>query len=209
MDLQQIMLACEELHNADSKSSFIEHCINTVEKALSGIQFCKEIPDPDQASGHLIYGLCDDAHEMDKICIGLGREDELVVCSCAEQKHHSEEHRLILQMILPHLELAWKNWRQTRLLNRELELLRNANEATERLDAEDIRRQAAFDALTERQHDIAELIASGKDNQQISDELGIATSTVKKHLQKVFQTLEIKHRTQLASLWHKTRSGTK
>jgi DNA-binding NarL/FixJ family response regulator len=63
-----------------------------------------------------------------------------------------------------------------------------------------------LNALTPRQRDVVELLASGKDNQQIADELQISVLTVKKHLQAVFQSLEVQHRTELAAKWHQAHS---
>jgi DNA-binding NarL/FixJ family response regulator len=63
-----------------------------------------------------------------------------------------------------------------------------------------------IDALTQRQRDVVELVAEGRDNQQIADEMQISILTVKKHLQTVFRTLNASHRTQLAATWHRAHS---
>lgn len=65
-----------------------------------------------------------------------------------------------------------------------------------------------IDVLTPRQCDVVELVALGKDNQQIADDLKISILTVKKHLQMVFQSLEVQHRTELAAKWHHAHSVT-
>ena len=60
--------------------------------------------------------------------------------------------------------------------------------------------------LTPRQRDVVEQVAAGNDNQQIADELKISVLTVKKHLQAVFQSLDVHHRTELAAKWHQAHS---
>lgn len=54
------------------------------------------------------------------------------------------------------------------------------------------------DALTERERDVLTLIAHGKTNQQIADELFIGIKTVKTHVSNIFQKLGVEDRTQAA-----------
>ena len=55
-------------------------------------------------------------------------------------------------------------------------------------------------ALTEREREVLQLVASGLANKQIARRLGISEKTVKGHLTQVFQTLGVTDRTQ-AALW--------
>lgn len=50
--------------------------------------------------------------------------------------------------------------------------------------------------LTERETDVLRLLASGKSNQEISDELFVGTETVKTHVRSVLLKLGVRNRTQ-------------
>lgn len=54
------------------------------------------------------------------------------------------------------------------------------------------------DALTEREREVLALIAQGKSNQDIADELFIGIKTVKTHVSNIFQKLQVDDRTQAA-----------
>ncbi len=54
------------------------------------------------------------------------------------------------------------------------------------------------DELTEREHEILLLIAEGKSNQEIADDLFIALKTVKTHVSNILSKLEVSDRTQAA-----------
>ncbi|MDR0350415.1 MAG: LuxR C-terminal-related transcriptional regulator [Coriobacteriales bacterium] len=56
-----------------------------------------------------------------------------------------------------------------------------------------------FDALTPRECEVVELIVQGKTNREIADELVISVDTVKNHLRRIFQKLDLKSRSQLAA----------
>jgi len=51
-----------------------------------------------------------------------------------------------------------------------------------------------IDLLTNRQREIFNLIAEGKSNKEISDELFIELSTLKTHINNIYKTLEIVNR---------------
>jgi DNA-binding NarL/FixJ family response regulator len=57
-----------------------------------------------------------------------------------------------------------------------------------------------LDRLTERQRDVAELVAQGLSNEEIADRLFLSPATVKSHLTAVMRRLEVRTRTQLAIL---------
>lgn len=61
----------------------------------------------------------------------------------------------------------------------------------------------SLNALPARQQEVVEQVAEGMDNQQIADDLNISKRTVQKHLENIFRTLEVHHRTELAAKWHK------
>ena len=52
--------------------------------------------------------------------------------------------------------------------------------------------------LTPRELDVARLVAMGATNQEIAEKLFISTSTVKTHINSIFNRLNLKNRTQLA-----------
>lgn len=56
----------------------------------------------------------------------------------------------------------------------------------------------ALDALgiSERELEVLELVAEGKSNQQVADQLFISVNTVKTHLSRVYEKLDVKRRTQ-------------
>lgn len=57
-----------------------------------------------------------------------------------------------------------------------------------------------FNELTKREYEIALLVGEGKSNKEISSKLFITEGTVKNHITKILDKLEIRDRTQLAVL---------
>jgi DNA-binding CsgD family transcriptional regulator len=62
------------------------------------------------------------------------------------------------------------------------------------------RRRDRYDTLTNREHDIARLVADGASQKQIARSLGISPSTVNNHLTRIYRKLEIEDKTQLTRL---------
>ena len=60
-----------------------------------------------------------------------------------------------------------------------------------------------FKELTKREYEIALLVGKGKSNKEISSKLFITEGTVKNHITKILDKLEIRDRTQLAVLINK------
>jgi DNA-binding NarL/FixJ family response regulator len=56
--------------------------------------------------------------------------------------------------------------------------------------------------LTAREREIVELVAQGKANRQIADELYISEKTVSRHLANIYIKLEVGSRTAAAAWWH-------
>jgi len=50
--------------------------------------------------------------------------------------------------------------------------------------------------LSERELEVLKLVALGKSNKQIADELVLATGTVKRHLNNIFGKLNVQNRTE-------------
>jgi DNA-binding NarL/FixJ family response regulator len=57
-----------------------------------------------------------------------------------------------------------------------------------------------LDRLTERQRDVAELVAQGLSNEEIASRLFLSPATIKSHLTAVMRRLDVRTRTQLAIL---------
>jgi DNA-binding NarL/FixJ family response regulator len=62
-------------------------------------------------------------------------------------------------------------------------------------------RQEELTKLTPRQEEILEMVAEGLSNAEIARRLWLSESTVRQHLHKVYQTLEVKNRNQAAGLF--------
>jgi DNA-binding CsgD family transcriptional regulator len=140
---------------------------------------------------------------QNQLWVGIPDGNQLLNCIYSQGSQYTENEMTMLHMIQPHLQAAWKNWRQTRLLKHELNLLKGSIFQSEEEEAMAARIRKTIDALTERQRDMVELVAAGRDNQQMADEFKISVLTVKKHLQMVFKSLEVQHRTELAAQWRK------
>ena len=59
--------------------------------------------------------------------------------------------------------------------------------------------------ITERERDIMGLVARGMDNKEIAAELFLAEGTVRNHISRILEKLELKDRTQLAVFTVKNR----
>lgn len=66
------------------------------------------------------------------------------------------------------------------------------------IDREKDARRTVIEELTPREMEVAMLVARGKSNREICDELFLTEGTVKNHLSKILGKLELRDRTQLA-----------
>jgi len=62
-----------------------------------------------------------------------------------------------------------------------------------------------FDLLSQREREIARLVASGWSNKEIARELMISPCTVSSHLRQTFAKLGLNRRTELCMLWHRAQ----
>jgi len=60
--------------------------------------------------------------------------------------------------------------------------------------------QRSFDELTERERDVMRLVAEGRPNKLIADELSISVRTVEVHRARVFEKMEVRSAVELAIL---------
>lgn len=104
--------------------------------------------------------------------------------------------------------------RQLRTMARQLrgQSSSNASRADESADLPSVaasRRRGSPTALTPRQRDIARLVADGRTNRQIAQELVITVGTVANHVAQILGRLGLENRVQLAAwalmhreVWH-------
>jgi two-component system nitrate/nitrite response regulator NarL len=61
--------------------------------------------------------------------------------------------------------------------------------------------EAAVTALTDRERQVVRLVSEGLSNKEIGRRLKITDGTIKAHLHKIFQKLQISNRTVLAAVY--------
>lgn len=137
--------------------------------------------------------------------IALFAGNEFLNCIYARETPYSNNELAMMQMIKPHLEIAWSHWKQARSLKMELEWLKHPLIETDENALANQQIRMAIDALPRRQREVIERVAEGYDNQQIAESMGISIRTVHKHLENIFRALDIHHRTKLAAKWHQCR----
>jgi DNA-binding NarL/FixJ family response regulator len=81
-----------------------------------------------------------------------------------------------------------------------------ANQLLRRLVRADQAGPAAIH-LTAREHDVLRLVAAGRSNVEIADELFISVNTVKFHLRSIFRQLGIANRVQAAQRYAELTNG--
>jgi DNA-binding CsgD family transcriptional regulator len=103
----------------------------------------------------------------------------------------TESERLLLDALRPHLVIAHQNAvRYTRVLSR------CAGDESFAADSD-----TALDRLTDRQRDVLCALARGSTNCQVAMELDISVRTVKKHLEHIFEQLEVQTRIGAARIY--------
>lgn len=130
-------------------------------------------------------------------------ENEFITTFYSREKPYSNHELGMLQLISPHIYSAWINWKKINALKDQLHGLHSSYDD---IDSDSLRQRVqVMYALPERQRAVTELVAAGFDNQMIADELKISIRTVHKHLENIFRTLDIHHRTELAARWHEVQ----
>lgn len=59
-----------------------------------------------------------------------------------------------------------------------------------------------FDVLTDREMEVATLVAAGFKNDQIADSLFISTATVKDHVHSILRKTDLASRSEVAAAWY-------
>lgn len=115
----------------------------------------------------------------------------------------SENEKTIMDLLRPQLKIALRNWTCIRELERDRRTLGHKPVYGEPFAIPVSDSQCVLDCLTLRQRAIAEQVARGLKNREIAKELHISPKTVGKHLENIFETLDIHHRAALAAMWRK------
>jgi len=123
----------------------------------------------------------------------LRRHRSFILFRGTEEGDFSERDRAVLEILRPHL---YRLEAHAALRRRLSEALR-----TREGDSE----FSAYAELTPREREIVELVAEGKTNAQIAAQLWVAPSTVKKHLEHVYEKLGVGRRTAAATLLRSAR----
>ncbi len=71
------------------------------------------------------------------------------------------------------------------------------------VDSNGIEVNQGYSKLTQRQQEVLDLMALGKSNKEIADELGLTTGTVKMHSSRIFKTLNVQNRTEAVAKYAK------
>ena len=143
---------------------------------------------------------------QNQLWFGYRDNNEFMNVIYLRESEYTDTELSMARLIQPHVETAWNNWKRVRAFKQELDLLKGSIFQSEEQETAAAAIRNRIESLTARQQDVVELVAAGKDNQRIADELHISVGTVKKHLQMIFKALDVQHRTQLAAKWHQGHS---
>lgn len=123
----------------------------------------------------------------------FGRHRSFILFQAQAEGDFCERDRAVLERLRPHL---YRLEAQAALRRRLAEELRTRTGVEE---------SNACAELTPREREIVELVAEGKTNAQIATQLWVAPSTVKKHLEHVYEKLGVRGRTAAAALARASR----
>lgn len=116
-----------------------------------------------------------------------GRLRSFILHRGKEDRDFSERDRGVLDALRPHLAR----------LEAEAALRRRLSEVLRTQDGSPV--PGPYARLTAREREIVELVAQGRTNAEIASELWVAPSTVKKHLENVYEKLGVGRRMAAAS----------
>ena len=114
----------------------------------------------------------------------------------------SEEHKIVSGLKHGADDYVVKPFILPNLLARIEAVLRRSKWQGELSAKKDVNREIKekVETLTEREREVLALVAKGKSNQQIADQLFVRDVTVKTHLNTIFKKLKVKSRTQAVLL---------
>ena len=129
-------------------------------------------------------------HQM---AVGLRVSPELLIGIAVNRNRpdFSERDRAVLGLARPHLVQAFQ------IAAMQARLLQRAEAAERALWTAPVQRLAS---LTRREREVLVLVAEGKTNPQIADLLRLSPRTVQKHLEHVYEKLDVQRRTAAAMM---------
>jgi DNA-binding CsgD family transcriptional regulator len=137
----------------------------------------------------------------DQLVLGLRHPTGAYLIVYSRDTAFTGNEVLLMELLMPQLRIALRSWQRSCDLERFRRTLHEKSDETGR--DRDARR--LVDSLSPRQLAIAEQVARGLENRQIAQVLHISPKTVGKHLENIFEVLDIHHRAALAAIWQ--RSG--
>lgn len=136
----------------------------------------------------------------DQLAFNLPYQGGVYVVVYSRDSAFTEKEQAIMQLLSPQLQISLKNWQRVRDLEQRLQLLEEKNVVSEAAAGQARQAKLLMDHLSPRQRDVAEQVAQGFENRKIAEILHISPKTVGKHLENIFETLDIHHRAALAAL---------
>jgi DNA-binding CsgD family transcriptional regulator len=105
-----------------------------------------------------------------------------------DKNDFSEKERLILNLIGPHIIQAYRNAEAFKKVRQTFVALECSNEPI------------LFYGLTSREEEVLYCVSQGKSNAEVAGILNMASGTVKRHLENIYQKLGVENRTTATSL---------
>ena len=140
----------------------------------------------------------------DQLAVGLQRGNDACVIAYSRDRSFTQKEQTIMEVVRPHMQIAWQNWQRVRDLERRLQLLEGKSVVSEGTARQAREAKRLMDRLSPRERDVAELVAQGMENRKIAETLHISPKTVGKHLENIFTTLNLHHRAALAAKWRQS-----
>lgn len=140
----------------------------------------------------------------DQLAMGLQWGTDACVIAYSRDRPFTEREQTIMQIVQPHVQIAWDNWRRIRELEGRLRFMEEKSVVSEETAQQARDAKRLMNHLSPRERDIAELVAQGMENRKIAETLHISPKTVGKHLENIFTTLNLHHRAALAAKWRQS-----
>lgn len=131
------------------------------------------------------------------IYLHLPSAGTLTLAACRQGLDFSERECSLLEVLRPHVQIAWKRFAQSR------PVIANTTTMSENDDGADLVRLG----ITRREAEVLRWITAGKTNPEICIILQLSRSTVKTHVARLLAKLGCENRTSLAAAAWETRRG--
>jgi DNA-binding CsgD family transcriptional regulator len=140
----------------------------------------------------------------DQLVFKLPHGEVGYVISYSRDQAFTEKEQAMMQILRPHVQVALENWQRIRDLEQRLQWLEEKTVVSEKTAQQAGEARRLMDSLSARERAVAEQVALGLENRKIAEVLHISPKTVGKHLENIFETLQIHHRAALASVWRQS-----